>query len=92
MPDRFKIVRAKAEIKSGSGVTVALSVRRIPDASTSESVVLEYALVEELDYQEAQVVRAYKVRDIDLGQIFCAVKCDAGSDNTVAVLIEYQVI
>jgi hypothetical protein len=90
-PDRFTIVRAKAEIKSGDGTEVALSIRQRSEPDDSDQIALQYALVDQLDYQESQVVISYKIRDIDVGKIFCAVKCDTGSTNTVVLLLEYMV-
>ncbi len=89
-PDRFRIIRAKAEIKNGTGTQVALSIRVRSNPTDSDDIALEYSLVQELDYQESQVVRPFKVRDTDIGKLFIAVGCDQGT-NTVVVAIEYVI-
>jgi len=89
-PDKFAITRVAAEILSGSGTTVAVAIRQRAGATSPEHVVLEYDLVSTFDYVENALVQSYKVRDSDLGSIYVAAKCDAGTDNSIRITLEYE--
>lgn len=105
VPKEFKIKRARAEIIDGSligkapapsvGTQVALAVREKSNPDYEIDVALEYSLTNTpLDSREDIFFLSQSVDSLNssLGSVFLAVKCDSGSDNTVQVSLDIEVV
>jgi hypothetical protein len=88
-PDKFVITRVRAEIRSGTGTQVALSIRQKTNPVNQEDIILEYDLVTTLDYLEDALAIMSKRRDRDLGTLYIAAMCDVGTTNEVVITLEY---
>lgn len=92
-PDKFIITRAKAELISGSGTMVALSIRQRSAPTLTEDIALEYDLASDIDdeIRNGVLVMPVKRRDTDIASIYVACKSDSGTTNKVRVTLEYHI-
>ena len=89
VPARFYITRVRAEISSGIGTQVALSIREQSDPDSALDVPLQYGLTDNpLDSAENEFAQANRTsnRTLNTGKMWVAVRCDAGT-NTIEVAL-----
>jgi hypothetical protein len=94
-PARYTIIRARAEIISGSGTKVALRVKEA-DTAYDIDTVLEYdigTVSHPLDSMEdIQVVPLQRDSVTNNNtRTYFAVKCDTGTDNLVKISIDIEI-
>lgn len=91
-PDRFIILRVVAELLSGSGTEVAVSIRQRSNPTQLEDTVLEYDLTTDLDdeIRNGALCQPRKRKDTDIGSLYVAAKADSGSNNVVRITLEFE--
>lgn len=92
LPPILVIKRVRAEIQSGTGTEVAVSLREKSNPSSVLDIALEYSLTTSpLDSgEDLYLWSSNTFKNSSNKKAFVAVKVDSGSDTVVKVRIEYE--